>query len=235
MLGQINETEFDLRFSLFGIPVRVHPGFWIVALIMGRGAFQSEHALALVGIWVGVLFVSILVHEMGHALMCQAFGWPPHVVLHYFGGYAAYQPTWGHTAGRSIAVSFAGPGAGFVLFGLVLAFEYFYRQQAGIPSIFVLYALLQLKWINLWWGLVNLLPVLPLDGGQIAREVFHIVRLRQPLDVTFKTGMIVGGGVAAFFAINSDQFGLYPAILFGMLCFMNFQMSQQHRTGGGPW
>ena len=112
MLGQVNETEFDLRFSLFGIPVRVHPGFWIVAMIMRRGAFKHEQGLALIGIWVAVVFVSILVHEMGHALAIRYFGWDPHVVLHYFGGYAAYVPTWGQSPRRSIIISFAGPGAG---------------------------------------------------------------------------------------------------------------------------
>ncbi|MFQ5731267.1 MAG: site-2 protease family protein [Planctomycetaceae bacterium] len=229
MLGQVNETEFDLRFWLFGIPVRVHPGFWIVALIMGSGAFRSKHGLALVGIWVACLFVSILVHEMGHALVIKRFRWEPHVVLHYFGGYAAYVPTWGQTPWRSIAISLAGPGAGFVLFGLVLGVEKWHEEQVGPPNVFLQDAFFQLKWINLIWGIVNLLPVLPLDGGQIAREVYHLIRVREPWNWTLKTGMLVSALVAVFF-LNLRLY--YPALLFGFFCFQNFQMYQQYRGGG---
>ena len=92
-----------------------------------------------------------------------------------------------------------------------------------------------MKWINLWWGLVNLLPVMPLDGGQITREVIHMTRVRQPWELTLKTSMLVSGAVAAYFLID-QRFGYYPAILFGILCFYNFQMFQQHRgSAGGPW
>jgi Zn-dependent protease len=235
MFGQVNETEFDLRFTLFGVPVRVHPGFWIVGLLMGRSAFQHEHPLPMIGIWIGVLFVSILVHEMGHALAVRRCGWQPHVVLYYMGGYAAYVPTWNNTHWRSIFISFAGPGAGFLLYGLVLLFEYWYMREHGGRDVFVRDAIRQLKWINLLWGLVNLLPVLPLDGGQISREVFHLARVRDPVDWSLKIGMVVSGGVAAYFLVNKDLYGFYPAILFGVLCFFNVQMYQQHRSGGGYW
>ena len=232
MFGQVNETEFDLRFSLFGVPVRVHPGFWIVALIMGRGVFRHEHGLAMIGIWIGVMFVSILVHEMGHALACRRCGWQPHVVLYYMGGYAAYVPTWNNTHWRSIFVSAAGPAAGFILYGLVLAFREWYLWEHGGRDSFVIFAILQLEWINLWWGLLNLIPVLPLDGGQISRELFHLSRVRNPVEWSVKIGMVISGGVAAFFLVNHERYGFYPAVLFGVLCFMNVQMLQQHQGGG---
>ena len=232
MFGQVNETEFDLRFSLFGVPVRVHPGFWIVGLIMGSSALREENGLAVLAIWIGVFFVSILVHEMGHALAIRRCGWQPNVVLHYMGGYAAYVPTWNDTHWRSIFVSFAGPGSGFLLYGLVLLFEEWYVNQHGGRNALIRDAIHQLKWINLWWGLVNLLPVLPLDGGQISREVCHLARLSDPVDWSLKIGMVVAGGVAAFFLVNHDQYGYYPAILFGVLCYFNIQMYQQQRGGG---
>ena len=54
-------TPYDLRFSVAGIPVTVHPLFWLIALLLG-----STGDILLVPIWVGVIFVSILVHELGH-------------------------------------------------------------------------------------------------------------------------------------------------------------------------
>ena len=69
MLGQVGPTEFDLRFSFLGIPVRVHPLFWVAAVVLGfpRGETGGQ-AFALILVWTACLFVSILVHEMGHAL-----------------------------------------------------------------------------------------------------------------------------------------------------------------------
>src|SRR5258708_21488286 len=116
MFGTVAPTPYDVRFSLFGIPVRVHPFFWIASLLMGRGLHDRKLML----IWMACIFVSILVHELGHALTAQYFGWPPHIVLHAFGGYASYQPTWGHSTSRSILVSFAGPWAGFLLYAVVI-------------------------------------------------------------------------------------------------------------------
>ena len=64
-----NRTPYDLRFNLFGIPVRVHPLFWLVAAILGAGSDPDPIELLL---WIGTVFVSILIHEMGHALAARA-------------------------------------------------------------------------------------------------------------------------------------------------------------------
>src|SRR5205814_369500 len=125
--------------------------------------------LNLTVIWVVCVFFSILIHELGHALTAQAFGWPPHIVLYSFGGYASFTPTWGHTTGRSILVLFAGPGAGFLFYAVIRGVEQLLilkHVELG-PDGYI--ALRYLEFINLWWGLVNLLPVYPLDGGQITR------------------------------------------------------------------
>jgi Zn-dependent protease len=236
MLGQVNPTPYDLYFPLFGIPVRVTPWFWLVGVFTGWSTMQGDEPRPdWLLIWIACLFVSILVHEMGHALTAKAYGWPPQVFLYHFGGVAMFAPYSGYTPQRSILVSFAGPGAGFVLYGIVLAVEFAlqsngvaYNDQAG-------FALFQLKYINLYWGLVNLLPVLPLDGGQICREVCHLLRLRDPLAATYTVGIVVGGAAAAAFLLGREYLGIgyFPAILFGLLCFENLQMLQAHR--GRSW
>src|SRR5690554_5208641 len=112
MFGQTRPTEFDLRFWLFGIPVRVHPIFWLTAAFIGwRGEMWD---LTLVNMLC--VFASILVHELGHALMTRYFGWQPEIVLEMFGGYAT---TTRHSTARDIAVLIAGPAAGFLLYGLI--------------------------------------------------------------------------------------------------------------------
>ena len=61
------ETQFDLKFRLLDVPVRIHPLFWVVAAVMG----WRENELRVVLLWVLCVFVSILVHEYGHALMSR--------------------------------------------------------------------------------------------------------------------------------------------------------------------
>ena len=228
MFGTVAPTPYDLRFSLFGIPVRVHPFFWLVSLVMG----WSPHNPKLMLVWVLCVFVSILVHELGHALTAQYFGWAPHIVLYSFGGYASYQPSGGHwTAGghstaRTILVLFAGPGAGFVLYAVVIGIaKLLVDQEMDLPYL-ARVAIGDMVWINLWWGLVNLLPVYPLDGGQICRAALGHWRPRDGVGISLKLSLLTAIGVALA-AYRFDQ--TYAAFLFGILAFENFQALQGGR------
>jgi Zn-dependent protease len=224
MFGTVSPTPYDLRFSLFGIPVRVHPFFWIVSLVMG----WNPHYPKLMLIWVVCVFISILVHEFGHALTAQYFGWPPHIVLYSFGGYASFEPTWGYSTARSILVLIAGPGAGFVLYGLVVGVEMLLVRQGVHLSDLALDAFSNMEWINLWWGLVNLLPVYPLDGGQISRAALSHWQPYKGVDISLKLSLVTAIGVAL---MAYRMHHTYPAILFGVLAFENLQAMQ----GGRRW
>ena len=232
MFGQVAPTEFDLRFSVFGIPVRVHPFFWLVAALMGSNTLSHpDLGPPYLFVWIACLFFSILIHELGHALTAKYFGWPPEIMLYFMGGVAMFRPGVGFTASRSILISFAGPCAGFMLYGSVVVFEQYLVRSNQVPGLVVLFAIYQLKWINLWWGLVNLLPVLPLDGGRICESVCTSLRPRDGELWALRIGMIVAGGVALLFL--SLKF-MYPGFLFGYLCFNNFQMYQAYK-GRGSW
>lgn len=230
MLGNAAPTPFDLRFTLFGIPVRVHPFFWLFSALMGWDPDDPNHML----LWVVCVFVSILVHEFGHALMAQYFGWPPHVVLYSFGGYAAFQPTWGYTTWRAVLVSFAGPAAGFILFAFVLAahigltlLDMAPKQEPQLGYFHSLFFNLEL--INLGWGLVNLLPVLPLDGGQISRTILSHYRPRDGVDIALKISIVFAAGAAyLFFMIGQKYAGILFAVL-GIESFMALQAGRSFR------
>lgn len=232
MFGSIQPTPYDLQFSVFGIPVRVLPSFWLVGAIMGwsEGWAQmlGENVLAVVLVWLVCIFASILVHELGHAVMARAFGWPPEVVLYHFGGLAMYNPTWRHTPARSIVISLAGPGAGFILYAIVRATREVLvtRGVLGPEPHLGHYAVIQLEYINLWWGLVNLLPVLPLDGGRVSEQVLGILRVRNSADVCLKISVVVAGAVALYFLMNEV---LYAGLLFAFLCVNSIQMLQSTR------
>ncbi|HET6324633.1 MAG TPA: site-2 protease family protein [Planctomycetaceae bacterium] len=237
MFGPVGTTPYDLRFRLFGIPVTVIPWFWLAALITGWQPSSRDYP-DLLAIWIGCLFVSILVHEMGHALTALAFGWPPQIYLYGFGGLAVYRPTSGRATGRSVLISFAGPAAGFVLYGLI-----FGLQQLIIPTAWfenlrprtqlqIADFIGQMQWINLRWGLVNLLPVLPLDGGRIAEALLTRFRPWDGPRLAAMLSVVVAGLVAIYFVTHRERYGTYPALLFGLLAFSNIQSLQEPR---GPW
>ena len=106
-------SQGDLHLRLFGIPVRVHPLFWVVTVIMGlRGGDEKGTPPAQLLIWVAIVFVSILVHELGHAFLQRRFGGRPWITLHGFGGLASCDDD--DSSPRSqILIALAGPVAGF--------------------------------------------------------------------------------------------------------------------------
>jgi Zn-dependent protease len=227
MLGQVNPTPYDLYFSLFGIPIRVTPWFWLVGGLMGHGYIEMRR-FDLLLVWIGCLFFSILIHELGHALAGRMFGWPSDVILYHFGGVARFYHRDGYTAGRQVVVSFAGPWAGFLVYGGVLLFRFVAARNQILVNEYVAEALWQLEWICLYWGLVNLLPVLPLDGGRISEALFDRYRPRDGVIWCLRIGAFVGAVAAAcFFYLRLN----YAGFLFALLAIDNFQQLEQTRSG----
>lgn len=242
LLNEPPRSQYDLNFQVLGIPVRVHPMFWAGTLLLGlRGNSKPVDML----FWIGACFLSILVHELGHALAANAYGWPPRITLHGFGGLATYQPTHRDRTAQ-ILITLAGPGAGFLLalvvmgilvasghavwfdrsfeFGLPVQWELLDSRQANILVNDLLY-------INIFWGLVNLLPIFPLDGGQIARELFEMASgtdgLRQSLWLSVIAAAVIA--VLAFTRLG-DQF---LALFFGYLAYTSYTTLQAYFGPGG--
>lgn len=221
MFGSVEPTEYDLKFELFGIPVRVSPWFWGMAAILG---FESTKiGISYLIAWMGVVFVSVMVHEFGHALLARAFGYPPRILLYQFGGLAFFEPRRDFTHRKSILISFAGPFAGFTLYALVwIVARTFSQTMAATLSrdtlLLINFVILQMLYVNLWWGILNLLPVVPLDGGQICRDICLWITPRNGVQLATQIGVFVAGGVAVWFFMEQR---FYPAVLFGMLCASN--------------
>ena len=91
--------------------------FWVVTLILGAAGNPNPVGISL---WVAAVLVSILVHELGHALVAKAYGWPPRITLYGMGGLAAYEPGSQQTWKSRAIIAVSGPGAGFVLAAIVI-------------------------------------------------------------------------------------------------------------------
>lgn len=256
LLAEPPRTQYDLHFQVAGVPVRVHPLFWLMGVILGAGG-GGDNVGARVLIWVAVIFISILIHELGHAFTMRRFGESPRVVLYMMGGLAvsdggsifASQKSGQRSTMEQILISAAGPGAGFVFAILVAAVIYglqgriiFYQTDFGLPGFFAFFpegnvneflwnALNSLLYVNIFWGLMNLLPVYPLDGGQIAQQLFVAHDSWNGTLRSLWLSVIVGGAIAFIgFAVAKEPF---IGILFGSLAISSYMMIQQIQGGGG--
>lgn len=152
------------RFRLWGIPIRVHASFAFVAL-----AGLTSGSLPIAGIWVLVVFFTTLVHELGHAVAFLAFGRQPSIVLFGLGGLTHGDgPPLGR--GKDVVMSLAGPLTEMLLIG-VPALYLVRRVDPASDTLAITLDLL--VWVGIGWALLNLLPVLPLDGGRVAAGILE--------------------------------------------------------------
>lgn len=265
LLAEPIRTEYDFHFEVFGFPVRVSPFFWLAAAVLGwplasqAGSVPAPNnpgmAVFLL-LWMAAMFVSILIHELGHAVAFRYFGIPSSIVLYHFGGMAipdSFSSFGRMSRSRSrenqLIISGAGPAAQLLLAAVIIIVVELagYRMAEGIwplnhfvplsekpplPSVVANVMLFFLAGPSIFWALLNLVPVYPLDGGQIARELF--IRFGSPNAIrdslTLSLFTAIGCGVLAY------HFGqTFLLMLFISLAVSSYQMLQMYRFGGGPW
>jgi Zn-dependent protease len=157
-----------LSFRLFGIPVTIHPSFLLIAGLLGL----SSGRLALLFAWVGVVFFSILIHELGHALTARAFGAEVEIELNAIGGLTSWSTDDGELGpGRRALVAAAGSGVGVLFGGMVWLFDRYTGPYDDVSGFVVSNLVL----VNVFWGLLNWAPIRPLDGGHLLTSLLEKV------------------------------------------------------------
>jgi Zn-dependent protease len=190
--------------TMLGFPIYVNLTFLILLGVVGltMGGFAAV-AFVLFG------FASVLLHELGHALVARHLGVRvPRIELHFFGGAAqmADQP---RSAGDEIAIAAAGPAVSFALAGLSLL--------AGSALSAPL-----LHWfgqINVVIGAFNLIPALPMDGGRILRALLSRRMGFLPatqLSVKIARVAAVGLGLLGLFYWNAPYLAVLAVLLWLM-------------------
>jgi Zn-dependent protease len=205
----------SIEFSLFRIPVRIHLWFWLMALWLWT--LNSDQGWAGLLIWVVVVFQGILMHELGHAIVGRAFGRQPRIELVALGGLTWWEQQEPMSPGRSLMVSAAGPAVGILIGSIALVLMDALRIPE--PSL-ARYAFRSLIFVNLGWGILNLLPVLPLDGGNIVASLMEFVSpSRGRLLACYVSFAVIG----LLFAVTVT-FRQYPmTILLFLLAFSTYQ------------
>lgn len=201
------------------IPITIYPSFWIltalIAILFGEGDFLKMF------IWVVVIFISVLFHEFGHALTALLFGRNPRIELVAMGGLTYHDgeklPFW-----KQFFITLNGP-----VFGFIIVIAVFLLKD--IPALSTGYAgqlLLQILVVNVIWTLVNLLPILPLDGGQLLRITLEKFFDYKGLRYAFLSSAIIS---LAFCLILFLTQNFLAGAVFFLFAFENFDNYRKSR------
>jgi Zn-dependent protease len=259
-----------LRWRLFGIDFCIQPSFWLMSalfgyLVVGMGMQrQGWDLLKYIGIWVLCTLASVMVHELGHAVTGRIFGLPGNITLAGMGGQATGNfdtlASW-----QRVLVILAGPGAGFLfLFVLILINQRPWNLNVAdalnLPSLKIPWTwdLLDqidtnlkstspyteimkfLCWMNLFWNLINLIPIIPLDGGMLMREGCTVLSPVHGQRFAFGLSFLLAGSLAIYCLLSLTRgpdnklptivdpfFGI---LMFGMMAVQNFMSMLQARA-----
>lgn len=205
------------------IPIKISPFFFVTAALIGWiNSSQTSHPFILTLIWIAAIFVSILVHEYGHALTSRYFGQKPRIQLVAFGGLT--YPEGPRLRGwREFLVVLNGPVFGFLLFLLCL----FLLSTGFFKNPYIIDTLKIFTWVNLFWTIVNLLPVMPLDGGQLLRVVMESIFGAKGFKYAIFTSVLLSCAFSIFFFFIG--YFLVGAIFF-LFAFQNFDAWRKSRV-----
>lgn len=220
------------------IPIRIHPVFWVLVILLsalsaGFGAdVPISDSLVKTGIWAGVIVFSLMVHEYGHALSAVFFGQTAQIDLMGMGGLTTRNGP-ALSKWKDFVIVLNGPVAGFILCGIA----YFLSGKLNLPRDSLLsYTLRILIYVNLFWTILNLMPVQPLDGGRLLGIFLEGIFGIRGLRISFFISMLVAGVLGIFFLLIQALIG---AVFFFMFAFESYrgwndlsQMSDVDRSEG---
>lgn len=213
-------------FRVFGFPVHVDLTF---VLFVGFLGYQPGIGFSEIVVWIAIATLAVLLHELGHAFAARRTGARPAIALVMLGGLTTYTPPRQLSRLTSLGISLAGPAVGLVLGGLlVLVSRSVELDPYGLPA----YALRAALFTTIGWSVLNLLPIVPLDGGQALRELLPgepLVRARRASVVSIVLALAL-----AVVALRTALFGQYVLLLLAFFVVINALQLRALRAPATP-
>lgn len=220
------------HFTVFRVPVHVQPFFWLLGFFLASRSYAEGslftanfHIVEPIsfGLFFAILFLAVLLHELGHAIVGRRFGATPFVVLTLMGGYTQLHGQ-RFTPGRAAIMSFAGPLIGIVIGGAALAYSAFTPIAHGAV---VTNALGDIWWTNLGWAIFNLIPIVGLDGGNIMAALFDKAfgprGVRAALIISIFIAVAIVTLFWCLFAVTHGEPPIWITLLFGFFAMRNYR------------
>jgi Zn-dependent protease len=217
-LGSIGKTSIDIDFS-----------FLILIALFVASYYNPKQGIQYALLWIPVLFISVLFHELAHAGAIALFGYgSSQIVLGGMGGLTINRRQarpW-----HDMLISLAGPLASFALAFLIAFLRTRIPYTGRDPMLIALLPILSAA--NLYWGIFNLIPVPPLDGGHVVRHFFRTFLPEKTAFVISVWIAIIVGIAVALLAVRTGFFFL--ALFMAWFVFNNYQQWQHYRSHGVP-
>ncbi len=216
--------------SIRGTSIDVDANFLILVALFVALNYDPQLGIRYALLWIPILFISVLIHELAHAAMIGIFGFgSSQIVLTGMGGVTFNRrraKPW-----QDMLISLAGPVSSFGLMYLC-KWVYITVPAARLDAFFE--PLLRYMFAaNFFWGMFNLIPVAPLDGGHAVREFFSIfLRDRESFIVYVWIAMIVGGGIAVWFFVQRSFFLAFYIAWFVYVAFEQWRHFRRYGTPG---
>jgi len=216
---------------IFGVEIRIHASFLLLVFFAGIGQpgaianINPARGIAL----AGIIFGSVILHELGHALVARHSGLPARaIVLLPIGGVTIFdeaQPASPMNWKRDTRIASAGPLVNFIMAGICAMCIGVAMPQARIcanPYVSSNNLPHSLVWANLWLGFFNLLPAYPMDGGRVLRAIF--ARKMDSVSAT-RRAVSIGRGFAIAFML-AGWWNLWFSVI-GIFLFVAAQMEDR--------
>ena len=202
--------------------------FWLLACFLGGGfGADSSTDWHRVIIFMAAVFISIIAHELGHALTGLSLGAVnAQIQLHGMGGLTRFGST-NLTRLQKILMTAAGPGAGFLLAVIFFIIAVVTVQESNPDSysqFLLAYFIEVMLAINIIWSIINLFPILPLDGGQILRDALGPDKIKLTCIISFITLALLG---SIFIIATRSLYNLLVLLFLGSYTWNLFQQVKQ--------
>jgi Zn-dependent protease len=216
--------------TIRGTTMTVDPSFFFLLVFFLVMNYEPERGMLYAVLWIPVLFVSVLVHELAHASMFGIFGYgPSRVILGGMGGVTINEGRVRHVRpGHDFIISVAGPLSSVVLaFATGMLLVQFPRLQLDPMLRELIPMFISANWL---WAFLNMIPLKPLDGGHAVRSFFRIfMKERGAFIVAAWIGIICGALIALYLALSRNFF---MALFIALMAFRQFQQWQEFRARG---
>ena len=233
-----------IRFTLFGVQVSIHPTLWLTLAILGR-AYMVSNLVELMSalLFIIAAFVVLLMHEMGHALVGRRLGGgAPSVYLAWLGGDCTNE-TARLTRMQGVVMTAAGPLTSLAVGLVTCLILCLYVGDFGLASVLsvgfafgvmpaevlmaypplAMFFFFYLIEVSFWWTILNMLPIFPLDGGQIMQGLMKSRVQMHAISLT----------VAIVLSLAFAVLGLWLLSIFMiLLAVLNHKFYQESRNGG---